>query len=401
MFQTAPYRYFFAFVLLALAVSVAAQQNSPSPLVAAAGDLVQQILSRSGSPSAVSVSFQNLSAMPAETQEALQIALLNGFRDAGVRVEKPETALADVQIIFSEDWQGYIWIAVIHVGSSSQIVMKKLARPERSAAARAPALTLRKNPVWEQDDPILDFFVDNQNLVVLEPDQVSLYANDAGQWRGRYTLAINHDQPWPRDLRGRLKVNNSQINAYLPGTFCAGSLAPPSLECRASDDPWPVDHGQIVAFYSPRRNFFSGILSGPSAGASVIPFFAGAAWPSGDQQQWLFAGADGRTRLYQNSLSAPAAVYNSWGSGLAGVHSNCGSGWQMLVSAPTDSIHPDSIQALEIAGREAQPVSAAIDLAGPVLALWTSGKSGEAVNAVMQSTVTGRYEAFTLTVTCN
>jgi hypothetical protein len=247
----------------------------------------------------------------------------------------------------------------------------------------------------------LDFFVDNQNLVILELDQVSLYVNDGGQWRGRSTLAINHDQSWPRDLRGRLRVSGGQINAFLPGTMCLGSISPPSLECRASDDPWPVDHGQIVAFFSPRRNFFNGILSGPSAGASVIPFFSGAAWPNGDQREWLFAGTDGRARLYQNDLAAPAAIYNSWGSGLAGVHSNCGSGWQMLVTTPTDSIHPDSIQALEITGREAQPVSAAIDVAGPVRALWTSGKSGEVVNAVTQSTVTGKYEAFTLTISCN
>ncbi len=401
MLMPALHRSLSALLFLILPLGAAAQQNPPSPLASAAGELVQQILSRSGSPSAVAVTFENRSAMPEETQEMVQTAIFNGFRSAGVSVVKPESALADVQVIFSEDWQGYLWIAVIHEGSTSQTVIKKLPRPDRGVAARTPALVVRKNPVWQQDDPILDFFVDNQNLVVLEPDQVSLYANDSGQWRARYTLAINHDQPWPRDLRGRLKISSGQISAFVPGTFCSGTLSPPSLECRASDDPWPVDHGQIVGFYSPRRNFFSGILSGPSAGATVIPFFSGAAWPSGDQRQWLFAGTDGRTRLYQNDLATPAAVYNSWGSSLAGVHSNCGSGWQMLVTAPTDSIHPDSIQAVEMAGREAQPVSAAIDLAGPVLALWTSGKSGEVVNAVMQSTVTGKYEAFTLTVSCN
>ena len=389
-------------LLLAVSVSgVSAQQPPPSPLVVAAGDLAQQILSRSGSPSAVAVSFQNVSAISGETQELVQTTIFNAFRNAGVRVVKPDMALAEVQIVFSEDWQGYLWIAEIHEGSTTQMVMKKVARPELTASSHGPALTLRKNPVWLQDSPILDFFADNQNLVLLEPDQVSLYTNDNGQWRGRFTLAINHDQPWPHDLRGRLRVGGGQITVFLPGTLCAGSLSPPSLECHGSDDPWPVDHGQIVAFYSPRRNFFSGILSGPSAGASVIPFFSGAAWPNGDQREWLFAGTDGRARLYQNDLATPAAVYNSWGSTLAGVHSNCGSGWQMLVTAPADSIHPDSIQAMEIAGREAQPVSSAIDLAGPVLALWTSGKSGEVVNAVTQSTVTGRYEAFTLTVTCN
>src|SRR5215472_7228095 len=400
MVKTAPHRFLFALLLQLLSMNALARQNPSSP-VSAAEDLVQQILSRSGSPSAVAVSFQNVSAMPGEKQETAQTAIFNAFRAAGVSVVKPERARAEVQVIFSEDWQGYLWIGVIHQGSTSQTVIRKLARPAPSVPGRVPELTLRKNPVWQQDDPILDFYVDNQNLVVLEPDQISMYTNDSGQWRGRYTLAVVHDQAWPRDLRGRLKVSGGQISAFLPGTYCEGSLSQPSLECRASDDPWQVDHGQIVAFYSPRRNFFSGILSGPSAGSSVFPFFSGAAWPNGDQRQWLFAGTDGRVRLYQNDLSSPAAVFSSWGSNLAGVHSNCGLGWQMVVTGPTDGLHPDSIQVVEIAGREAEAASSALDLTGPVTALWTSGRSGEAVNAVVKSTVTGRYEAFTLTVACN
>jgi hypothetical protein len=385
---------------LALPLGTVAQPNTSSPMVVAAEELVQQILSRSGSPSAVAVDFQNVSSLSAETQETVQTAVFNAFRNAGTRVVRPEQAVTSVQIVFSEDLQGYLWIGVVHEGSGSQSVMKRLARPER-LAARAPVLTLRKIPVWQQEDPILDFYADNQNLVLLEPEQVSLYTNDSGQWRGRYTLAIAHEQPWPRDLRGRLKLNGGQITVFLPGTLCGGAIVPPSIECHSSDDPWSVDQGQFMAFYTPRRNFFTGILSGLGAGSSVLPFFSGVTWPVGDQRQWLFAGIDGRSRLYQNDLSTPAAVFNSWGGNLAGVHSNCGSGWQVLVTASTDSVHPDSIQAIEVAGREAQPASSSIDLAGPVLALWTSGKSGETVNGISQSTATGRYEAFTLTVTCN
>jgi hypothetical protein len=172
------------------------------------------------------------------------------------------------------------------------------------------------------------------------------------------------------------------------------------LNCHSSDDPWPVDQGSVVGFYSPRRNFFTGLLAGPSAGASVVPFFSSAAWQTGDTHQWLFSGTDGRTRLYRYDLSAPAAIFNGWGSNMAAVHSSCGSGWQALVTAPTDSVRPDSLQAMEVLGREALPVSAPIDLAGPVQALWTAGKNGDSVNGVMQSAA-GGYEAFTLTINCS
>jgi hypothetical protein len=381
--------------------NAASQQNPPAPMVIAAGELVQQVLSRSGSPTAIAVSFQNLSSIPGDTQDVIQNAIFTAFRSAGVRLVKPETAMAEVEIVFSEDWQGYLWIAVIREGSTSQTVMKRLARLERPAVARAPALTVRKNTVWQQDTPVLDFFEDHQNLVVLEPDQLSLYVNDSGQWRGRYSLFINHTQPWPRDLRGRLKVVNGQITVFLPGTMCTGAISPPSLDCRPSDDPWQLDQGQLVAFYSPRRNFFTGILSGTSGGASVVSFFSGATWAVGDQKEWIFAGTDGRVRLYQNDLATPAALFNGWGSNLAAVHSNCGSGWQVLATAATDTTRPDSIQALEIYGREAQGVSAPVDLAGAVLALWPSGKNNETANAVAYSQSSGKYEALVLTVSCN
>lgn len=389
----------FAAILLCISSAMLTAQQTEPPLPAVAGEFVQQILSRSASPTSVSVSFQNVSSLPADSQEAVQNAIFNAFRGANIRLVKPEQAQAEVQIAFSEDWQGYVWLATVQQGTSSQVVIRRLARRQQVTSSRAPSLTIRKTPVWQQDLQILDFFEDNQNLLLLEPGQVSLYANDSGQWRPRQTLGIPHQQPWPRDLRGKLEVHSGHIDVFLPGTRCGGSISPPSLECRESDDPWPVDSG-LVAFFSPRRNFFSGLLAGQSAGASVVPFFSGAAWQNSDQRMWLFTGTDGRARLFQNDLGTPVALYNSWGSAVAAVHSNCGSGWQLLMTAPTDTIRPDSVQAMEIAGREALPVSAPVDLSGAIEALWTASNN-QVVNGVMQSQVTGKYEAFTLTVTCN
>jgi hypothetical protein len=398
MLKTAVHRCVCA-ILILLPVCAAAQQEA-QPLPAAANEFVQQILSRSGSPSAVAVSFQNVVNLPPESQEAAQNAIFNAFRSANVRLVKPEQAIAEIQIAFSEDWQGSVWIATLQQGSNSQTIIKKISRPQRTSSLRAPTITLRKIPVWQQETPILDFFQDNQNLLVLEPGQLSLYAGDSGQLRLRQTLAITHQHPWPRDLRGRLEVHSGHIEAFLPGTRCSGAISPPVLDCRASDDPWPIDSG-LVAFFSPRRNFFSGLLSGGSGGASVTSFFSGAAWQNGDQRMWVFTGTDGRARLFQNDLGSAAATYNGWGSTLAALHSTCGSGWQLLVSSPSDTVRSDSVQAVEIAGREALPVSAPVEFSGTVEALWTAGNYNQIVNGVVQSQATGKYEAFTLTAICN
>ncbi|MCU1256185.1 MAG: hypothetical protein JWM83_2484 [Candidatus Angelobacter sp.] len=398
MLKTAYRRWLGMVLFFFVAAAPAFPQDAPS-LPAAATDFVQLIQSRAGSPSAVAVTFQNFSSLPPERQEATQNAIFNAFRNANVKVVKPEQAVADVHITFSEDWQDYVWIASIQQGSSSQTVIRKLPHQQRVQSAHSTALTLRKIPVWQQDAPILDFYQDSQNLLVLEPGQLALYSSDSGQWRPRQTLGIPHQNPWPRDMRGRLEIRGGEINVFLPGARCSGKISPPSLDCRASDDPWPIGEG-LVAFFSPRRNFFNGLLAGSSAGASVAPFFAGATWQSADQRVWLFTGMDGHTRLFQNDLGTPVATFNGWGSTLAPVHSICGSGWQVLTSSPADSTRPDSVQAVEISGREALPVSAPVDLAGMVEALWTAGNYSQVVNGVLHSQ-SGKYEAFTLTVICN
>ena len=399
MLKTAFKQWFCALLVLSLPAASLAQQETSS-IPSAATEFVRLILSRGGSPSAVSITFQNLAGIPQETQESLQNAMFNAFCGANVTLVKPEQAVAEVQITFSEDWQGYVWIANIQQGSSSQLVIKKLPRQQRSASSHTPTITLRKIPVWQQDAPILDFFQDNQNLLILDPEQLSLYTNDSGQLRLRQTLGIPHSSPWPRDMRGRLEVHDREINVFLPGARCSGRISPPLLDCRASDDPWPLQPTQLVAFYNPRRNFFSGLLAGQSAGASVIPFFSGATWQSGDQRLWIFTGTDGRARFFQNELASPSAMFSGWGSTLAAVHSTCGSGWQLLTSSPADTTRSDSVQAVEINGHEALPVSSPVDLSGSVEALWTAGNYDQVVNGVLH-TQSGKYEAFTLTVICN
>jgi hypothetical protein len=375
-------------------------EELPSPWQLAADDLVQQVLSRAGFPSTVSLSFENLSSLSAADQASIKQAVMAGFHNSGVRMVKAELALASVDITLSEDWQNYVWVAEIKQGPGSQVVIKTVARPQKATNLRAPILTIRKALIWQQDTTVLDFYFDGQNLFVLEPTQLSIYSNDAGKLRPRQTLAVTHEHPWPRDLRGRLQVNGFQITASLPGTTCTGTSTPPVMDCRSSDDPWQISQGFLAAFFSPTRNFFTGVLAGQSAGESVPPFFSAAAMQNGGARSWVFAGADGRTRIFLNDISAPANTVNDWGSNITGVQSGCGTGWQVLVTAPGDLNRDDSIQAFEIEGRQVAPVSSIIDMDGPVLALWP-GENTQAAHAIVQSPVTGKFEAWSVTVMCN
>ncbi|MBZ5521522.1 MAG: hypothetical protein LAP21_04615 [Acidobacteriia bacterium] len=374
-------------------------QQEPPLWQSTANDFVREILSRSGSPSAVLVSFENLAGSPAADLDTLKRTILDDFQKAGVRLVKPELALAEVQITFSEDWQNHVWVATIRQGPGTQVVIRRFPKLQKASASRAPILTIRKSLVWQQETPILDFAVDGQNLFVLEPEELSVYVNDAGKWRLKQTLAVSHEHAWPRDLRGRLHLSGSQITAYFPGTLCTGTNSPPAMQCRASDDPWLIDQNQLAAFYSPARNFFTGVLAGSNSGESVPAFFSAATLPAPDSHQWVFAGTDGRARIYVNNLAAPVTVVNDWGSNLVAVQSGCGSGRQVLVSSPTDMTRNDALQAFEIQNREALPASSATDLHGPLMALW-QGETEQVVHGVVLSLTTGRYEAWSFAVGC-
>jgi hypothetical protein len=89
-----------------------------------------------------------------------------------------------------------------------------------------------------------------------------------------------------------------------------------------------------------------------------------------------------------------------WGSDIAGVHSGCGSGWQILATGSSDGRNDsDTVRAFEIAGREPAAVSAPLDVSGTITALWTESGGTSAV-AVSHNSETGRYEAFRLILAC-
>jgi hypothetical protein len=383
-------------LLLLLVAGARAQESPQSALVDAGNDFIQEIISHNGLPGTLAVSFDNLSSLSTTDQQLVKSVILGRLRGSGMHVVKAESAAAEVLITLSEDWQGYVWVANVKQNGGSRLVIKRIARVQKTAALRTPTVTLQKLFSWNQDSPMLDFVLDGQTFLVLEPEQVVVYVNDSGHWKATEMLGISHELAWPRDLQGRLQVRSRQITVFLPGTQCTGAVSPAQLQCRASDDPWQLDAGPLAsAFFSPARNFFTGVLAGQNAGISVPSFFSAAAWQSGDTKQWLFAGNDGRMRLYQNSLSSPAATFNDWGSNVAAAHSSCGSGWQVIASSGTTN----SLQAIEIVNRDAVPVSSSLELSGTVRALWPSGSNGQ-VHGITES-ATGKYEAFALSVSCN
>ncbi|PYX35928.1 MAG: hypothetical protein DMG81_17085 [Acidobacteria bacterium] len=231
-------------------------------------------------PGAIALDLVNRSSLNKKDTEEINRGLRTQLESLGLRAVKPEQAAATVAISLSENLQNYIWLAEIHQGAGEySIVMTSVPRPSAPAFVREPAaMTIRKIPLWVQEERILDVGVLEESsapthIAVLDAEKVSLYRLNGGNWQLEQALTISHASTWPRDMRGRLLMRQDHLfDVYLPGVFCQSSNnVPLNLSCRKSDDPWPLSSlFSLSGFYAPTRNFFTGALS-PGVGKQGAP----------------------------------------------------------------------------------------------------------------------------------
>ncbi len=370
-------------------------------------ELARKIAAVTG-PGAVALDVVNRSSLDKKDVDEIGRGLRTQLEALGVRTVKPEQAAATVKVSLSENLQSYIWLAEIQQGANDfSIVMISNARVDAPAfVVQAAPLSIRKIPLWVQEERILDVAVLEEttapsHIAVLDPEKVALYRFSNGRWQQEQALSISHARSWPRDMRGRLVLRQDHLlDVYLPGVFCQSSgNVPLSLICRESDDPWPLSSlFPLAGFFAPTRNFFTGVLS-PGIGkqASTAKFYSAAPLPRPTYTLWVFAGIDGQAHLL-DGVSEQTARWN-WGSDVASVKSSCGSGWQVLATRAGDE-SGDAVRAYEFPDREPVPVSEPVEFGGGVTALWTEGKGGTVI-AVSRNAETGNYEAFRLAVACS
>ena len=275
-------------------------------------------------------------------------------------------------------------------------------------------MTLEKTLLWSGNNPILDLAIlegdaSPTRIAVLSPEDLSLYRLQAGKWQIEQKLSISHSKPWPLDLHGRLvPTTDHALGAYLPGVFCQMASAA-TLHCRESDDPWPLGTMSgpspgsstaplLAAFFTPRRNFFTGVITPSMGKLSAAPKFYSAAFlPRDKYVLWLFAGTDGKLHILDGIRDQISGT--DWGSDIATVRTNCGAGWQVLATKAGEQ-GGDSVRAYELPDRDPIAVSAPLNFPGKVSALWTQ-TNGDSAIAVTKNPETGSYEAYRLTVACN
>lgn len=383
-------------VALSLTIPAAAQQwDEP------ARELAEKIVARTQSRTALSLTVKNISSLPQSRVAEVERALESELRRRGVSLAVPEQAMEQARVTLSENTAGYLWVAEVGHDDSWDVVMVQTLLP--APAAQPPAaLVLRRTLLWSQPEPMLDVIAGGDGgLMVLGRDSVSLYRVQDRKGQLAAAVPLTHSLPWPRDLRGRLVLQaEGSFRAYLPGVQCSGAMQPQlNLACLESDDPWLLSP-EVNAFFTSHRNFFTGAvkLARSSEAGDLGAFYSAATFPQGERGFWIVAFTSGAARLI-NAQGQAVTTFPGWGSDLAGIASDCGSGWMVLATRAADSTLPDLLAAYEIVNRDAVQAASPLEFAGPITALWSAADSRSAT-VIAHNLKTGNYEAFSVSVAC-
>lgn len=368
----------------------------------AARELAAKTAGFAGAGSTVALTWRNISSLGSAELGQARAAFEAALRQAGARIG--ERGEVDVSVTLSENPSQYLLVEEVRRGEERQVWIAFWPRRENASRHAPPGVSLDRRLVWEQDEQILDVAFPAAMMLVLSPSKVTLYGKLNGQWEARQSAPITPSKPWPRDLRGRLRVTGAIFQAYLPGMTCNGSTDPTlSMSCRASDEPWVLESGSralLLANFAAGRNYFDGrAVAQNGMPHTVTPFYAAAAFDERGQVFWILTLLDARAQVFDaglNPIGGNAAT--GWGSDVAGIDARCGPPSQVLATRPGDATEPDAIQAFGFDQHAPEAVTAPAIFSGPVTALWTSG--GSSALAVSRDLSTGRYAAYILTVGC-
>jgi hypothetical protein len=384
-----------AFPALLLLIPTGAR--AADDLNAAARELARKTAAVSGREP-VSVTWRNLSSLGSLELGQARAGFETALREAGARPSEI-APVAEAQITLSENAAEYLMVEEIRKGEDRQVFIAAWKRAPRTLAPSS-GIGLEKKLIWEQDDPILDIAVAADTLLVLSRSRITVLARQNGQWipAGAADLPA---RSWPRDMRGRLRLNGAAFQASLPGVMCRGTLQPLSLDCQPAADPWLVESGSramLLASFAANRNYFDGhVTTQAGIRKMVAPFFSAASVEEQGRQIWLLAMLDGRTQIFDAAFE-PAGFIANWGSDIAGTEARCGGSTQVLATRPGDGSEADTVQVFGIVNRSPVALAAPVGFSGPVTALWPAG--GASAIAIARDLGTGKYAAYTLTVAC-
>jgi hypothetical protein len=403
-------------VLAGLLAPLSAQSSSFS-----FQDLTQELASRLAAAVAPADQVTLTIVITAEGDQAamlpIEAEIRRTFLSRGVRiVDRPEVEPA-LQVGCSKNLRERVCAGEVRRGATRNVVV--VTRPLDPRDERPISLSLELIPIFSQPAPILDVVLAGDRLLVLDPERVTVYqrvelereaagdrgtvereASDRGvlerelsagptRWRQLQSRPIAGSRPWPRDVRGTLRLDGATLTAWLPGAVCRG--APDLVRFACADEhgtAWPI--GIENTGIDAARNYFYT--------PEGLPFYSAASLDRDADARWLVVANTGELRFLDAARRTVGA--SASGGAVAGLETPCGTGAHVLVSSSTTENRSEALRLWRVVKRQLVPSAPPIDVPGRLTALWSS-PGATVATAITQNASGDRYEAFFIRVACS
>jgi len=344
------------------------------------------VTSRGGS---VTLEQKNYSQLGDEQISRLGTAFQDELRLRGVQISEHEPA-SKLVLTISENITGLFAVVELQRGADSEILVEPLGKVSGGKEFPANAsVTLHRELLLEEDDPVLDVLLPYPEimpdvLLVLGEGQVHSYKLEQGGWVRQPGASRFVRKSLEREAHGRLFQSVDTTTVAFFDEACRTSLLPGrGMECE------------------PKVHSPPGASCGPDHCEETAPlnWFSRTMIEDSGQLATIYAGTDGLARLYWDEGPEVVETFAGWGSEIAGVHSACGSGWQILTTGTSDRSTADFIRPVEIREHKSIVVGPGVEFDGPILSLHAQPGARSAI-AVVHNLATGTYEAYKLTIAC-
>jgi hypothetical protein len=352
-------------------------------------ELAEKVAARVASSGQIVLTVAGGDADETAGRGELRDAIVAALRARNVRVIDAADAATRVDVACGVNLRERTCVAEIRKGAVRDVVA--VSRPHGASAENNGAipLSLDWRPVFAQRDAFLDVALAGDRLFVLEPAAVVLYQRRDAGWQRTQTRPIPTTRTWPRDLRGRLWIEDAGVAVRLPGVTCRAALDLGNLACVEERQPWPI--GIENAGLDATRNSFTT--------PEGLPFFGAAALGGGAGPRWLIADRSGLLTLLDGTRRAVATAGS--GDDVVSLAAACAAGPHVLVVSPTDrQPETDTLRLLRVEGHRLVPAAAPVDVAAAVTALWAAPDAPIAT-AIVRDAGGERYEAVHIRIACD
>jgi hypothetical protein len=315
----------------------------------------------------------------------LQDGIARLLASRGVRVVEAGDAITAVGLSCSDNLRERSCLAEVQRNTRRDVVMVT-RRHEGTTGVARPSVSLELRPLLARRTPILDALPVGERLLVLDPTSIALYQRTGQEWEPTRSRPLPLARVWPRDLRGRLKVEGDRFVAFLPGVICSGSVNELAVQCADGRQPWPL--GLENTGLVPARNYFDT--------PEGLSFYSAAALGAEADARWLVADRNGSLSLLDADRRplvrvAPAA------DDVVAITSACGAESFVIAAGPSDG--RASLQLFQVARQRMISIGFPVFAPGKLTALWAA-PGATAATAVAHDISGGRYEAFLITLSC-